>query len=87
LTGATTGKEASSMKSGLIGLLLCTSVLTLGLPSGREARGEDISCIGSCRIDYGSCLMGSQGDTPADQERRAECGRAYVKCAAKCRAR
>jgi hypothetical protein len=73
------------MKRGSMACLLFASVVIVSLP-GHDALGEEMTCIGSCRMDYGACIMNSKGDTPADQERKAECGRAYVKCASKCRA-
>ena len=73
------------MKKGTVLFLLCASALTLGL-TGHDALGRDGTCLGSCRIDYGTCVMNAQGEAPEAQARRTECGRAYVQCAAKCRA-
>jgi hypothetical protein len=72
-------------RGGIVAGVICASVLALAL-SDRDAAGEDMTCLGWCRTDYGACLMSSKGDTPEAQAKRTECGRAYVKCAASCRA-
>jgi hypothetical protein len=71
-------------RAGIAVGIICAAALTLAL-ADREAAAEDVSCVGSCRTEYGACLMSAKGDTPEAQAKRTECGRAYVKCAAKCR--
>jgi hypothetical protein len=74
-----------SKKGALGSLLVCALVLVMGL-GGREARGEPMSCLGACRVDYGACLMETKGDPSVGVDaRRAECGRAYLLCSAKCK--
>ncbi len=52
-----------------------------------EVRGEPMTCLGACRVDYGSCLMEAKNLEPtAADARRAECGHAYLRCSVKCKA-
>jgi hypothetical protein len=74
-----------STKRALVSILFCTGIFTAALPSGL-AQGEPMTCLGACRVDYGTCLIAAKTDAPlAAEVHRADCGRAYVRCSTQCK--
>jgi hypothetical protein len=66
--------------------LVASLALAVGF-GARDARGEHMTCLGSCRTDYGICLRDAKNADPSEVEaQRAACGRAYVQCSTKCHA-
>jgi hypothetical protein len=58
----------------------------LGGLEGREARAEAMTCVGTCRVEYGACLMAAKElDPVAAGAHRTECGHTYLRCAMKCK--